>query len=64
MKWIERMKKDMVEKEVKASTTTMIKVPEPFKKDTKWHPWKESVITYLNANSFMKTCFCTIDLHT
>jgi hypothetical protein len=47
--WIERMKEELVKKEAKASTTAMIKTPDPFKKDTKWCPWKESIITFLNA---------------
>ena len=47
--WIERMKEELVEKEAKASAIAMVKTPDPFKKDTKWRSWKESVITYLNA---------------
>jgi hypothetical protein len=37
------------EKDVTKATADLIKVPEEFKKDTKWHPWKERLQTYLNA---------------
>jgi hypothetical protein len=35
--------------EIQNLPTDIIKSPEPFKKDTKWREWKESVITYLNS---------------
>lgn len=30
-------------------TTDVVKTPDPFKKDTKWKTWKESVTTYLHS---------------
>jgi hypothetical protein len=44
--WNEMMKTEL---EAAKVTTDIIKVPEAFKKDTKWRPWKESVITYLHS---------------
>jgi hypothetical protein len=44
--WAEIMK---VEKEAATAPTDLIKVPEQFKKDTKWKVWKESVTTYLHS---------------
>jgi len=43
--WSESMK---AEKEAAEVQGDIIKAPEPFKKDTKWRTWKESVITYLH----------------
>jgi hypothetical protein len=37
------------EKEAAEAPDDLIKKPEPFKKDTKWRPWKESVSTYLHS---------------
>lgn len=47
--WIRQMKEDKEEKEITKATADLVKAPEAFKKDTKWHPWKESVHTYLNT---------------
>jgi len=44
--WSESMK---AEKEAADIQGDIIKAPEPFKKDTKWRTWKESVITYLHS---------------
>jgi len=44
--WNEIMK---TEQEAAKVSTDIIKVPEDFKKDTKWRPWKESVMTYLHS---------------
>jgi hypothetical protein len=49
MAWIHHMKDEREEKEVTKNTADLIKVQETFKKDTKWHLWKESIQTYLNA---------------
>ena len=35
--------------EASKAPTDLIKTPEPFKKDTKWRPWKESFTTYLHS---------------
>jgi hypothetical protein len=43
------MKDEKEEKEITKATADLIKAPEAFKKDTKWHLWKESVHTYLNT---------------
>jgi hypothetical protein len=42
--WNETMENELESAKV---STDLVKVPEAFKKDTKWHPWKESVTTYL-----------------
>ncbi len=44
--WGESMK---IEREASQAPADLIKVPEPFKKETKWRTWKESVLTYLNS---------------
>ncbi len=44
--WNEQRK---AEKEAAEAPDGLVKKPETFKKDTKWRPWKESVITYLNS---------------
>ncbi len=44
--WNEQRK---AEKEAAEAPDDLVKKPETFKKDTKWRPWKESVITYLNS---------------
>jgi hypothetical protein len=36
------------ETEAAKAPDDLVKKPETFKKDTKWRPWKESVVTYLN----------------
>jgi hypothetical protein len=46
--WAELMK---TEKEAATAPTDLIKMPEAFKKDTKWRNWKESVITYLHSKN-------------
>ncbi len=46
--WSEMMKE---ETEATKAPTDLLKLPEQFKKDTKWRTWKESVITYLNSKS-------------
>jgi hypothetical protein len=46
--WISKMKEEQMEKDARTSTT-IVKAPESFKKEMKWRPWKESIITYLNA---------------
>jgi hypothetical protein len=43
------MRDEKEEKEIAKMTADRIKAPEAFKKETKWRPWKESVLTYLNA---------------
>jgi hypothetical protein len=40
--WVESMK---VEKEEAIVVGGMVKLPEAFKKDTKWRQWKESLTT-------------------
>ncbi len=40
-----------VEAEAAKAPTDLIKTPKPFKKDTKWRPWKESFMTYLYSKS-------------
>ena len=49
--WINRMRDEKEEKDIAKTTADLIKAPEAFKKETKWRPWKESVLTYLNAQS-------------
>jgi hypothetical protein len=49
IEWIRKMKEERVEKEARATISSIVKAPESFKCDTKWCPWKESVITYLNT---------------
>jgi hypothetical protein len=44
--WSEVMKQ---ESEAAKAPTDLLKLPEPFKKDTKWRAWKESITTYLNS---------------
>jgi hypothetical protein len=44
--WSESMK---IEQEASAAPGDLIKIPEAFKKDTKWRTWKESILTYLNS---------------
>jgi hypothetical protein len=39
------------EAEAAEAPDDLVKKPEPFKKDTKWRPWKESVITYLHSKT-------------
>ncbi len=46
MQWNELMKE---ESEATKAPTDLIKLPEAFKKDTKWKQWKESVLTYLHS---------------
>ncbi len=46
--WLEIMN---VEEEAAKAPTDLIKTPEPFKKDTKWRPWKESFSTYLHSKT-------------
>lgn len=46
--WNESMK---VEKEAADAPTSMVKVPEPFKKDNKGKQWKESITTYLHSKN-------------
>lgn len=46
--WHKSMK---VEKEASSAPTDLVKVPEPFKKDTKWKQWKESLTTYLHSKN-------------
>jgi len=46
--WLEIMN---VEEEAAKAPTDLIKNPEPFKKDTKWRPWKESFSTYLHSKT-------------
>jgi hypothetical protein len=43
-RWSEIMN---IEAEATKAPMDLIKTPEPFKKDTKWRPWKESFTTYL-----------------
>jgi hypothetical protein len=43
------MRDEKEEKDIAKTTADLIKAPEAFKKETKWRPWKESVLTYLNA---------------
>jgi hypothetical protein len=43
--WAEAMK---IEAEASKALNNLIKTPEPFKKDTKWRAWKESILTYLH----------------
>jgi len=45
--WNETMKNELESAKV---STDIIKVPEAFKKDTKWHPFKESVTTFAFEN--------------
>jgi hypothetical protein len=45
--WGTVMKDESDASEVK---TDVVKMPDPFKKDTKWRTWKESVNTYLHSN--------------
>jgi hypothetical protein len=40
-----------VEAEAAEAPDNLVKKLEPFKKDTKWRPWKESVITYLHSKT-------------
>jgi hypothetical protein len=47
--WIRRMKEEQVEKEARVTISSIAKAPESFKCETKWRPWKESIITYLNT---------------
>jgi hypothetical protein len=49
VEWIRRMKEEQVEKEARATLAAIVKAPESFKRETKWRPWKESVMTYLNT---------------
>jgi hypothetical protein len=44
--WNETMR---TEQEATKVSVEIIKTPEAFKKDTKWRPWKESVVTYLHS---------------
>jgi hypothetical protein len=44
--WGESMK---IEQEASVAPSDLIKAPEPFKKNTKWRTWKESLLTYLNS---------------
>ncbi len=44
--WTESMK---VEQETARSSGDLVKMPERFKKDTKWRVWKESIMTYLHS---------------
>jgi hypothetical protein len=44
--WNETMRS---EQEAAKVSTEIIKAPEPFKKDTKWRPWKEAIMTYLHS---------------
>jgi hypothetical protein len=46
--WNETMKTEL---EASKVSTEIIKVPEAFKKDTKWSSWKESVTTYLHSKN-------------
>lgn len=46
--WAETMK---IEKEASVTPTDIIKAPEPFKKETKWKMWRESLATYLHSKS-------------
>jgi hypothetical protein len=46
--WNEVLK---AENESRNPPTDIIKSPDPFKKDTKWRPWKERAITYLNSKN-------------
>lgn len=39
------------EAEAAEAPDDLVKKPEPFKKDTKWRPWKESVVTYLHSKT-------------
>jgi hypothetical protein len=38
-----------VEQEATQAPEDLIKIPEAFKKDSKWHVWKESVVIYLHS---------------
>jgi len=44
--WIEIMKMEL---EAVKAPTELIKLPETFKKDSKWYTWKESVTIHLNS---------------
>ncbi len=44
--WNEAMKAEL---EAAKAPTDIVKMPESFKKDTKWRAWKESVVTYLHS---------------
>jgi hypothetical protein len=44
--WNEAMKAEL---EAAKAPSDMIKIPDPFKKDTKWKTWKENVKTYLHS---------------
>lgn len=46
--WVESMK---MKKEAANTPGNMVKMPEAFKKDTKWKQWKESVLTCLHSKS-------------
>jgi hypothetical protein len=43
------MKDKKEDKDITKTTANLIKASVAFKKDTKWHSWKESVQTYLIA---------------
>jgi len=44
--WVESIK---AEKEAATVAGDMVKLPEAFKKDTKWRQWKESLTTYIHS---------------
>jgi hypothetical protein len=46
--WNEVMKE---EAEAAKAPNDLLKLPEPFKKETKWGQWKESVMTYLHLKT-------------
>jgi len=46
--WVESRK---VEQEAADVPTDLIKIPETFKKDTKWKQWKDSLTTYLYSKT-------------
>jgi len=47
-RWNEQMK---TEHEAAKTPNELVKIPEAFKKDSKWCVWKESVITYLHSKT-------------
>jgi len=47
-RWNEQMKTEL---EAAKAPNALVKNPEAFKKDSKWHVWKESVITYLHSKT-------------
>jgi hypothetical protein len=50
--WTEAMKAEL---EAAKAPSDIVKMPEPFKKDTKWRAWKESVVTYLHSKTGQAT---------